>query len=186
VALTVALLRAVNVGGRKLVMSELRAMLADLGHPEARTLLQSGNLVFDAGPRAGADLEAWLEAETQTRFDLTTDYLARTAAEWAAIIAANPFPAMARDDPSHLVVMPLKSAPADGALAALRAAIVGREQAEVIGRNLYLTYPDGIGQSKLTSAVIERRLGVRGTARNWNTALKLAEIASGGRASRAE
>ena len=175
-ALTVALLRAVNVGGRKLVMADLRAMMADLGHPDARTLLQSGNLVLDAGPRTGAELEAWLEAETLKRFSLATDYLVRTTAEWAALIAANPFPAMAQGDPSHLLVMPLKSAPADGALDALRAAIVGREQAELIGRDLYLTYPDGIGDSKLTGAVIERRLGVRGTARNWNTALKLAAI----------
>jgi uncharacterized protein (DUF1697 family) len=179
VALTIALLRAVNVGGRKLVMSELRAMLADLGHAEARTLLQSGNLVFDPGARAGADLEAWLEAETQRRFGLATDYLVRTTAEWSAIIAANPFPAMAYDDPSHLVVMPLKSAPADGALAALRAAIVGREQADLIGRDLYLAYPDGIGDSKLTGAVIERRLGVRGTARNWNTVLRVGALAAG-------
>jgi uncharacterized protein (DUF1697 family) len=178
-ALTIALLRAVNVGGRKLAMSELRAMLADLGHPDARTLLQSGNLVFDAGARSGAELEAWLEAETLKRFGLAADYLVRTAAEWSAIIAANPIPAMARDEPNHLVVMPLKSPPADGALAALRAAIVGREQAELIGRDLYLTYPDGIGDSKLSNALIERRLGVRGTARNWNTALKLAEMTAG-------
>jgi uncharacterized protein (DUF1697 family) len=175
-ALTIALLRAVNVGGRKLVMSDLRAMLADLGHPDARTLLQSGNLVFDAGPRAGAELETWLEAETLQRFSLAADYLVRTAAEWSAIIAANPFPAMAEGDPSHLVVMALKSAPSEGALPALRAAIVGHEQAELFGRDLYLTYPDGIGDSKLTNAVIERRLGVRGTARNWNTALKLAAM----------
>ena len=145
-ALTIALLRAVNVGGRKLVMSELRAMLADLGHPDARTLLQSGNLVFDAGARSGAELEAWLEAETLKRFGLAADYLVRTVAEWSRVIAANPFPAMARNDPSHLVVMPLKSAPAEGALATLRAAIPGREQADLIGRNLYLTYPDAIAR----------------------------------------
>lgn len=175
-ALTIALLRAVNVGGRKLVMSDLRAMLAELGHPEARTLLQSGNLVLEAGSRAGADLEAWLEAETQKRFGLATDYLVRSADEWAAIIAANPFPAMARTDPAHLVVMPLKSAPAHAAFAELRAAIADREQAQLVGRDLYLTYPDGIGRSKLTTAMIERRLGVRGTARNWNTTLKLAEF----------
>jgi uncharacterized protein (DUF1697 family) len=75
--------------------------------------------------------------------------------------------------------MPLKSAPAEGGLAALRAAIAGKEQVELIGRNLYLTYPDGIGDSELTTTVIERRLGVRGTARNWNTTLKLGELVGG-------
>ena len=173
---SIALLRAVNVGGRKLVMAELRALLADLGHPEARTLLQSGNLVFDPWRRAGAELEAWLAAETLTRFGLATDFIVRTAAEWAALLAANPFPETAESDPAHLLAMPLKSAPRDGAFAALQAAITGPEQARLIGRDLYVTYPAGVGPSKLTGAVIERRLGVRGTARNWNTVRKLGEM----------
>jgi uncharacterized protein (DUF1697 family) len=58
----------------------------------------------------------------------------------------------------------------------LRAWIPGREAIEAQGRELYITYPDGIGDSKLTNAVIERRLGVRGTARNWNTVTKLADM----------
>jgi uncharacterized protein (DUF1697 family) len=178
-ALTLALLRAVNVGGRKLIMAELRELMTDLGFKDARTLLQTGNLVFDARALAGAELEAKLEAETQRHFGLTTDYLVRTADEWAAILAANPFPAMARDDPSHLVVMTLKSEPAAGAIEALRGAIVGREEVSLNGRDLYLSYPDNIGDSKLTAAVIERRLGVRGTARNWNTANKLAAALAG-------
>ena len=70
-----------------------------------------------------------------------------------------------------------KAAPADGALEALRAAIKGPEQVAIVGRNAYLVYPDGIGRSKLTITVIEKKLGVRGTARNWNTVLKLAEMA---------
>lgn len=175
-ALTIGLLRAVNVGGRKLAMADLRALIADLGFGAARTLLQSGNLVFDSGRRGGAELEAKLEAATQERFGLATDYLLRTADEWTAIVAANPFPDMARDDPAHLVVMPLKAAPAAHAVTALQAAIAGREQVRAIRRELYITYPDGIGTSKLTGAVIERRLAVRGTARNWNTALKLAQM----------
>ena len=178
-ALTVALLRAANVGGRKLVMADLRTLIAELGFREPRTLLQSGNLVFDAGPLGGAELERKLEAATLERFGLAIDYLVRTAAEWAAIIAANPFPDMACADPAHLVVMPLKAAPVPDGIAALEAAIVGREQVRAKGRELYLTYPDGIGTSKLTGAVIERKVGVRGTARNWNTVSKLAGMVAG-------
>ena len=73
--------------------------------------------------------------------------------------------------------MPLKTAPAAGALERLRAAIKGPEGVELIGRNAYLVYPDGIGRSKLTIGVIEKALGVRGTGRNWNTVVKLAEMA---------
>ena len=178
-ALTIALLRAVNVGGRKLVaMADLRAMMADLGFGQARSLLQSGNLVFEAGRHGGAELEARLEVATLKRFDLATDYLVRTSDEWARIVASNPFPDMARDDPARLMVMPLKTPPAADRIAALRATVMGREHFRAAGRELYITYPDGIGDSKLTHAVIERRLAVRGTARNWNTTLKLAAMAA--------
>jgi uncharacterized protein (DUF1697 family) len=57
---------------------------------------------------------------------------------------------------------------------ALRAAVAGREIISQAGRELYIAYPDGIGESRLTNALIERRLGLRGTARNWNTILKIA------------
>jgi uncharacterized protein (DUF1697 family) len=177
VALTthVALLRAVNVGGRKAVMSDLRAWLTELGFEAPRSLLQTGNLVFRS-KTTGAALEALLEREAAPRLGFATVFLVRTAAEWHELMAANPHTATAQDDPSHLVVMPLKSAPRPAAVAALGAAIQGREAAEVIGRELYITYPDGIGASRLTIQVIERRLGVRGTARNWNTVTKLAAM----------
>lgn len=169
----VALLRAVNVGGRAVAMAELKAMLADLGFGDARTLLQSGNVILDGGARTGAALEQLLEAETEKRLKLRTDYLVRSARDWRAIVARNPFPAEAKADPSHLVMMPLKSAPAKPALAALAAAIKGPERVQARGRELYIVYPDGIGRSKLTVALIERMLGTRGTGRNWNTVLKL-------------
>jgi uncharacterized protein (DUF1697 family) len=73
--------------------------------------------------------------------------------------------------------MPLKEKPAAGALDALRAAIRGRETVELMGQDLYITYPDGIGRSRLTNALIEKTLGARGTGRNWRTVLKIAEAA---------
>jgi uncharacterized protein (DUF1697 family) len=180
VALTsfIALARGVNVGGnRKVAMADLRAMLAGLGYEHPRSLLQSGNLAFRASGEADA-IEATLERETQARLGLTTDFIVRTGAEWAAALAANPFPAEAARDPAHLVVMALKGEPDSAAVASLKAAILGRERIEGRGRELYIVYPDGIGTSKLTSQLIERKLRVRGTARNWNTAMKLAELAA--------
>ena len=174
----IALLRAVNVGGRgKVAMADLRKLLADLGFEAPQSLLQSGNLTFRS-ELAGAALEALLEREAKARLDLATDFIVRTAAEWDRVVAANPFPAMAKDDPSHLVVMPLKVTPDAAGLEALRAWIPGREAIEATDRDLYITYPDGIGTSKLTGAVIERRVGTRGTARNWNTVTKLAALAA--------
>jgi uncharacterized protein (DUF1697 family) len=174
----VALLRAVNVGGRSVAMSELRAMLEALGLDGPRTLLQSGNAVFGAAKTPGA-LEALLEKAAAKRFGFATDFFVRSAREWDAILAANPFAREAGDDPSHLLVVPLKSAPATAAVNALRDAIRGSEIVEVVGRCLYAVYPDGIGRSKLTNAVIESRLGTRCTGRNWNTAQKLAAMLRG-------
>ncbi|MGH6977413.1 MAG: DUF1697 domain-containing protein [Stellaceae bacterium] len=173
----IALLRAVNVGGRTIAMAELKAMITALGFTNARTLLQSGNVVFDSAGKTGAALETLLEAETEKRLKLHADYLVRTIEEWRAIVANNPFLREAKNDPSHLLAIPLKSAPKRTDLAALNAAIKGRETVRAKGRELYAVYPDGIGRSKLTIALIEKKLNMRGTGRNWNTMRKLLEMA---------
>jgi uncharacterized protein (DUF1697 family) len=170
----VALLRAVNVGGHNTIgMTDLRASFAGIGFHGARTLLQSGNVVFDGGGRDSAALETLLEAEMEKRFRVRVDSMVRTAKEWNAIVARNPFGDEARREPGRLVVLFMKQAPRAGAELALRAAIKGPERARVAGRHAYIVYPAGIGRSKLTPALLERELGVRGTGRNWNTILKL-------------
>jgi len=173
----VALLRGINVAGHNLVaMAELRALLAALGLSNAQSLLQSGNLLFECERLTGEKLERLLETETTKRLKVVADYFVRTAAEWKAIIAKNPFPAEAERDASHLVVMFLKAAPARKDVQALESAISGPESIRAIGKQLYLVYPAGIGRSKLTGTLIERQLGARGTARNWNTVQKLAAL----------
>ena len=94
-------------------------------------------------------------------------------AEWEKIVARKPFPEEAKKDPSHLVVVFLKTAPPAKRVEALRAAIVGPEIICCDGKQLYVVYPAGMGRSKLTGALIEKKLDSRGTARNWNTVLKL-------------
>jgi uncharacterized protein (DUF1697 family) len=176
----VALLRAVNLASHNKVGSaELRALMAKLGLEDGRTLLTSGNLVFACTGKTPAALEALLAAAAQKQLDLATEIFVRTAREWSAIVAGNPFPAEAKQDPAHLVLMTFRDAPGAAQVAALEAAIVGRERIVAQGRHGYLVYPDGIGRSRLTVALIERKLGTRGTGRNWNTVLKLAAMMSG-------
>jgi uncharacterized protein (DUF1697 family) len=173
----VALLRAVNVAGHGAVsMSDLRRFATDLGFADVRTVVQSGNLVFGTDRSVDAELERLLESEAAERLNLRTDFLVRSADDWAAIVEHNPFMDEAEDDPGRLVVMVLREAPNKAAVEALQAAVAGPEQVRATGRELYVTYPDGIGRSKLTGSLIETRLGTRGTARNWNTVLKLAEL----------
>lgn len=174
----IALLRGINVGGHKTVaMADLRVLLEQLGLADARSLLQSGNLIFRTAARTSAALERLLEEETEKRLALQTDFFVRTAEEWNAVVAQNPFRQEAERDPSHLLVMFLKTAPEAKAVQALQAAITGPEVVHAQGRHAYFVYPAGIGRSRLTNFLIEKKLSARGTGRNWNTVLKLAALA---------
>jgi uncharacterized protein (DUF1697 family) len=170
----IGLLRAVNLGSHNRVpMSGLRDCLVELGFSDPRTLLQSGNVVFRGVRRAIAGLERLLEAELEKRLGVRTDIVVRTAEDWKEIVARNPFPVQAERDPGRLVVMFCKEAPAAQEVQRLRAGITGPELVGAEGKQVYIVYPRGIGISRLTNSVIEKRLGTRGTGRNWNTVLKL-------------
>ena len=175
---TIALLRAVNVTGHnRVAMADLREFVTQLGFLQARSLLQSGNLVFRGGRRSPVQLERLLEREAAARLDLQTDFFVRSGAEWKQIVATNPFRAEAARDPGHLIVMFLKAAPSADQLRSLRSAIKDREVVEIQDRHAFIVFPDGVGRSRLTTALIERKLGTRGTGRNWNTVRKLGALA---------
>jgi uncharacterized protein (DUF1697 family) len=174
----IALLRAVNLAGyNKVGMADLRELLGGLGFTDAQTLLQSGNIVFSGGNKTTTALEQTLERAAAKQLGLETDFFVRTAREWQEVIDANPFPREAKEDPGYLLAVIVKHDLAAADVTALQKAIVGREVVRAKGRCAYIVYPDGIGRSKLTSALIEKKLGTRGTGRNWNTVLKLAAVA---------
>jgi uncharacterized protein (DUF1697 family) len=174
-AVQLALLRAVNVGGHgKVSMAELRRTLERRGFADVRTLLQTGNVILRASPGDGRTLQRRLETELEADLGLKTDVFVRSATELAEVIAQNPFPDQAADDPSHLLVVFSNNPPSAAALADLRSSITGRERVHAVGRHLYITYPDGIGRSRLRSEPRNADRGARGTARNWNTILMLA------------
>lgn len=175
----IALLRGINVGGhKKIAMADLRELLTRMGFEDPRSLLQSGNLVFRSKAQPTGKLEQLLEAGTKKKLSFETHFFVRSAQEWQSVIDRNPFLREAEHDPGHLVAMLLKKAPEPGDLKTLQRAITGSESIHADGREAYITYPDGIGRSRLTNALIESKLGTRGTARNWNTIMKLAVIAS--------
>ncbi len=176
----IALLRAVNVGGTgKIGMADLRSWLGDLGFAEPRSLLQSGNLVFRGKAAAEAGLERLLQREAAKRFGLSTTFFVRDANCWSEIVSNNPFPGEAKSDPSHLMMIVLKENPDAECVDALQVAISGPERLRVVGRQVYVTYPLGIADSRLTLGAIEKKLGVSGTGRNWNTVLKIAALSWG-------
>jgi uncharacterized protein (DUF1697 family) len=175
----IALLRAINLPASKtqIAMSGLRDLLTTLGFDDVRSVLQSGNLLFRSNVPTPANLERQLETEVEKHFGLRTDILVRTVEERDAVIAHNPFRDEAKRDPGRLIVMFLKDAPGAGAVRALQGAIKGPEIVRAKGREAYIVYPIGIGRSRLTNALIDKKLCTRCTGRNWNTVLKLASLA---------
>lgn len=173
----VALLRGINVGGnKKIKMAELREQLTDLGLTDVKTLLQSGNVVFRSPETSGEKLQTLLSDETEKRLGVRCDYYVRTAKEWEAIIAGNPFPEMAKDDPSHLLVVVTATDPVVKDVEAVQAAIKGPEVIAIGPQCLYITFPDGIGTSKIDRVPGYNKLQAKGTGRNWNTVLKIADL----------
>lgn len=168
------LLRAVNVGGRKLLMADLKRIAAEAGFEEPATLLASGNLLFGTklAPQAA---EKALEAAIHKDLGLAADVMVRDLAQLKAVIAANPFPRQAKEEPNRLMAMFLTGQP-QAELGVLDSACVAGEEVRNGPGCLYVWFPNGAGTSKLGNVVIERRLKVRGTARNWNTVNKLAAL----------
>jgi uncharacterized protein (DUF1697 family) len=171
----VSMLRAVNVGGSSVIkMDALRAAYEAIGLSDVRTLLQSGNVLFRSGLEDRERLVQRIKQELERRTGLKVEVLLRTLDELASIIERGPV-LSPRADMSKLLVMFLSSVPSAAAQAALLKWHKGSEMIEVRGPEIYLYYPDGIGRSKLSNAVLENKLDTAGTARNWNTLVKLLE-----------
>ena len=167
-----ALLRGINVGGNnKIGMAELKVVFAELGFSDVATYIQSGNVVF-RGSRADA---AAIELRIEEAFGLRVSVVLRTGAELAAVARGNPF-LTTESNPKLLHVVFLDGKPAAGAVKQIDPERSPGDRFSLKGRELYLDYPNGSGRTKLTLDYLERRLGVKGTARNWNTVLKLVEL----------
>jgi uncharacterized protein (DUF1697 family) len=171
----VSMLRAVNVGGTsRIKMDALRSVYESLGLKDVRTLLQSGNVLFRSGISARQQLRQRIMQELTRQLDIEVEVILRTLAEVASIVERGPV-LSPHADMSRLLVMFLASVPNAAAQAALLKWHKGPEMVEMRGPEIYLYYPNGIGRSKLTNAVIENKLDTFGTARNWNTLVKLVE-----------
>jgi uncharacterized protein (DUF1697 family) len=164
---TIALLRAVNVGGTgKLPMAELKAMAEELGFANARTYIASGNLLFDSGLDE-AEVKSKLEKRLAAYAGKAVGILVRSAKEMAEIVAGNPF---AEEPGNRVAAIFLDQAPPETALTEYRG--LNDERVALGRREIYVHYPSGQGVSRLVIPAAKA-----GTARNMNTVVKLAELA---------
>jgi uncharacterized protein (DUF1697 family) len=170
----VALLRGINLGkARQVGMPRLVEVLTAQGHENVRTHLRSGNVVLDS-PLAEEELAEDLARAIEKEFGFAVPVVVRTGEELAAVVAGDPFATVATDPARYLVTF-LPQPPDPAAVDALPPAEGGEYL--VRGRELYLWLPDGIQKTPLASWKWDRLLGRPGTARNWNTVVRLAELA---------
>jgi uncharacterized protein (DUF1697 family) len=176
----VALLRGVNVGGSNRVpMPELRAALVARGLEDVSTVLASGNVLCRSaeGASAVADL---VGVTIDEELGLRIGIIVRSAGELASVTGRNPFLGTGADrNPATLHVAFLAAEPEEAAVATLEPERSPPDAFAVDGREVFLSYPNGAGRSRLTLDYLERRLGVVGTARNWHTVQRLACLLEG-------
>jgi uncharacterized protein (DUF1697 family) len=157
----VALLRAVNLGSRnKVPMAALRAALSDAGYDDVRTVIASGNVVFSRRTKPSAPA---LESLIASEFGVRTTAILRSAAQIRKLRDARPFSGNAYV--AFLASRPRSTKP-----------IEGLDEFAVVGSDIVLHFRSGYSAAQLTGAVLEQKLRVEATVRNWNTVEKLADL----------
>ena len=173
----VALLRGINIGAMKRIsMADLKALVEGLGHLDVKTYVNSGNVAFTCTTgRAESDLAKEIGTALMGQHNLDVAVVVRSGENLAGVVSGNPFPA-SEDQPKTLHVSFLGEEPAAPLVAALADVERGEDDYRVIGRQVYLYYPNGMSGAVFMVNGLDRALGVTSTSRNWRTVLKLAEM----------
>ena len=169
----VVFIRAVNVGGAKLPMAELRALAESLGATDVSTYIASGNLLCT--PKgAPARFDRALEQAIEDKYGYFREVISRTPAQLRAALDAHPFDVV---EDRYSYVYFLAGKPTAKAVKTLEDTTYADADVKVIGEDLHIRYRDGAGRSDLDAKTIAKALGVQGTGRNLNTVRKLIDLA---------
>jgi len=173
----VSLFRGINVGGNRIVpMNELKSLHETLGFRNVVTYIQSGNVVFTSDETDPAQIANQIEESFAQKFGFRSQVIVRTAAELEEAIANNPFRNSLEKEAKAVLVVFLATRLESSTLEDLKKSYNGPEEMYLIGQELFVYYPDGMGRSKLTLPLIEKKLKTAATGRNWNTVLRLREM----------
>jgi len=176
----VAMLRGINVGPHKRIkMERLRASFEAMGFERVQTYIQSGNVVFKSGKISTEALSKKIEEKLSADFGFAIPVVSRTADEMSAAVKNNPFLRERGIDVEKLHVMFLSDTPSPAGLKKLAEVTTPPEQARCPAKEIYLYLPNGVAESGLMKANLERILGVVPTARNWKTVKELARMCGG-------
>jgi uncharacterized protein (DUF1697 family) len=171
----ISLLRGINLGAHKQIkMPTLKALYESLNLKAIQTYIQSGNVVFESDASA-AELAPMIQKAIEAEYGFLAETLVFSREEWQAIIAANPFPEV---DTKMLYVTLLETVPKPEAIEAIGDIKADSDEYRILGRVIYLYCPNGYGRTKLNNNFWERKLKVVATTRNWNSMIKLLDLAS--------
>jgi len=173
----VALFRGINVGGHhKIRMDALKDVHEALGFQDVIPYIQSGNVVFTSDDANVARLRGNIEHGFAKKFGFHVEVFVRTSAELRDIIEKNPFQNQPDRGSKWVAVLFLAARPELTAQDDLLKTYAGPEEFFIMGQEMYIYYTNGMGRSKLSLSLIEKKLKTVGTARNWNTILQLQKL----------
>jgi uncharacterized protein (DUF1697 family) len=174
----IAMLRGINVGGHHIIkMEALRSLFTSLKFENPQTYVQSGNVIFQSPERNLKTVAARVQSAIEKKFACSPEIIIRTVADLRTVVANNPFAKRKDVLPNYLHVSFLAASPAADAVDAIRALNISPEELHLVGRDLYMYFPNGIGKSKLPWVRLDKALATRGTARNWNSVTKMLAMA---------
>ncbi|MGA7239400.1 MAG: DUF1697 domain-containing protein [Bryobacteraceae bacterium] len=174
----IALLRGVNLlSHNRIKMDVLRSVCESIKLRDVQTYIQSGNIVFRTKETNTAKLTARIERAIEAEFGCRPAVILRTTSQWKDAIARNPFASRSGIEPNKLLVHFLAGDPGDEAREKVRAIPPAAEELHIFERELYIHFPNGMARPKLSMPAIERALKVTGSGRNWNSVMKLLEMA---------
>lgn len=174
----VSFLRGINVGGHaKIQMDALRTLYGSLKLQDPQTYIQSGNVIFKSSERNFTHIANQIQKAIEKKFGCRPEVILRSTAEMRAIVDRNPFAGRPKIEPTKLLVSFLSGHPAKDAGENLRLLAIQPEELHLINRELYIYFPNGVGKSRLPWARVDKALKTPGTGRNWNSVIKILEIA---------
>jgi uncharacterized protein (DUF1697 family) len=160
-------------------MAQLRAVLEEIGYADVRTHLQSGNVLLDAGGDSPKKVAGQVSAKLSERFEFDIPVIGRTAEELADVVAADLLNGVATDATRYVVTF-LDEGPDPRDVQKVSSTDYAPEQFAVRGHEVYQWYPGGQQDSALLKALAKAGVTSAGTARNWRTVTRLAEMAGVG------
>jgi len=174
----ISMLRGVNLGPHNRVkMEQLRRLYVSLKLQEPQTYVQSGNVIFRTDERDLIRLTKRIESAIEKEFGFQSDVVLRSTVELREVIARNPFAKRRGIEPSKLLVVFLANEPGAEARASLLRIDTKPKELRIDGRELYIYFPNGQAGPKMSWAAVNKALGTPGTGRNWNSVMKMLEMA---------